>query len=158
MPDLNRTRRLKEALDSFDVASEGIKIINANAKFIIELLQSQLERGVDRYGNKVLLNGSPDYSEITKYYKRKYGVGLGREIRFVTNYMTGAFYAEMYVVTSAKKFEIESAVPYFSNIIARSGPQIMELSQANYNIFAGEILVPQLKISLENHIRSRNVF
>ncbi len=59
--------------------------------------------------------------------------------------MSGAFYASLKTYTKGETFETESNVPYFGDILKRSGSIIMELNKEHLTEFAEEILFPELE-------------
>lgn len=144
MPFINAFNKLT-AVKRFDIIQETIRIINANGFFIAELLRSQLKEGRDADDKPVFAEYGPFYADRTVFEKERHGVGLGKHTEWVTNYMTGAFYASLKVVTSGTTFDITSDVDYFPEILRRSGKRVMELSEKSLRRFEEEILIPQLQ-------------
>lgn len=138
-----------KALRDFDFQAETIKIINENGFFLIALLRTQLAEGKDSQGKQVTVFGRPFYADRTVFNKERHGAGLGKQTDWITNYMSGAFYSQLQVITEGKAFRIDSAVPYFDEILSRSGRTIMELNKKNTQQFTKEILIPQLKARLK---------
>lgn len=135
-------------LQEFSIEAEAMRIINENAEFLVSLLKSQLAKGVDGDGNQVLAKYGDFYADRTVFNKERHGVGLGKETRWVTNYMSGTFYLSIHMVTSGITFTFDSNVPYFVDIALRNSNSLMHLNKANLLRFKNEILVPQLQIRM----------
>ena len=148
---LTEIRKRLDSLSKFDLAQEICDIINANSKFLTDLLRQQLSTGLDADKEPVFLirrgGEFPFYSDRTVFEKTYHGVALGKETDRITFYMTGTFYSSIYVYASGHEFIFDSAVPHYFDIISRnaSGLRIMELSKDNIEIFKREILIPQLQ-------------
>lgn len=134
-----------EVLKSFDIQEHIIDIINQSSNILSDLLAQQLAIGKDGKGQNVTVFTRDYYKDRTIFNKEHFGSGLGRITEYITNYMTGAFYREMFVRTQGTNFYIESRVPYFEKIIAQSGEIIMELNDANLEFFSREIVVPEIQ-------------
>jgi len=133
------------ALQEFDIEEETIDIINKNSEFLSDLLATQLASGKDANNENVTVFGRDYYSDSTVFNKQRHGYGLGKVTDRITNYMSGSFYHGLGVKTSGTRFIFSSNVPYYSDILSRSGDVIMKLSYDNLLIFRNEILVPELK-------------
>ena len=133
-------------LSEFNIAKETVDIINANGKFLSDLLKSQLSKGKDGNNEDVKAKYGTFYADFTISNKEKNGKGLGAVTDYVTNFMTGEFYTDIKVHTEDEEFVFDSSTPYFNSIIARSGDVIMELNKENLKIFSEEILIPQLQL------------
>lgn len=138
------------ALQAFDLAQEQNAIVEQNADKIPDLLARQLATGRDGNNEQVLLNGNAAYSPFTIEIKERFGKGLGAVTDRVTNYMTGAFYQEMKTTIDNDAFETISDVPYFDDIIERSGSVIMELDESSRIEFAESVTLPAIKERLKN--------
>jgi len=137
------------ALQTFDFGRELETIVEQNANKIPDLLAQQLAAGKDGNNEPVTLHGEAQYSPFTIRYKQEVGQGLGAVTDRVTNYMTGAFYQNMNTTVENNAFETISDVPYFDDIIERSGSVIMELDESSRIEFAENITLPAIKESLK---------
>lgn len=137
------------ALKVFDIEKETISIINNNSEYLSFLLKEQLRIGRDGDDKPVTLKRRGGvynfYSDRTVFNKEFNGIGLGKETDVITNYMSGTFYHSIVVRTSGTEFEMFSDVPYFPDILFRSGTKIMELNSKHLQIFAENILITQLR-------------
>ena len=139
------------ALNDFDIAKETCDIINEESEFIQDLLKKQLSEGIDGDGNpKTLIRKGgtfPFYAKSTVNKKLEYGIGYGGYVDRITHQMTGEFYHEIKVHAAGEEFVFDSSVEYFDDIISHSGSgsKIMELTQENLELFANNVLVPQLQ-------------
>ena len=149
----NLAYRLKKLVD-FDFHKETIDIVNKNSYFLVGLLRTQLASGVDGNNEPARALHGPFYSDLTVFNKQRHGVGLGKQTEWVTNYMTGKFYASLKIVSNNKTFKISSDVEYFQDIIFRSGEAIVELNKENIQAFTREILLPQLRQRLSKKLNS----
>jgi len=132
-----------ESISRFDMAKEITDIINSNQEFMTKILKDQLASGKDANNEAVTVFGRDFYSPETLAAKSQIG-GLGGETRWITNYMSGAFYTFLYVRAAGTKFEFHSEVEYYWEIIAQSGRAIMELSPENCMRVRNELIVPEL--------------
>lgn len=146
MPITNAIQTLRSVRD-FDVVTEAMKIINANGYYIASLLREQLALGKDSLGKPVTIFGRDFYRYRTILKKEKFGIGLGKHTEWVTNYMSGRFYNSLKVLAENNTFSITSDVPYFPEILQRSGTVIMELDEKHLTQFSNEILIPQLELA-----------
>lgn len=140
-----------KSLQSFDIVSETIDIINKNSFFISGLLRLQLQEGKDGDGKLVTIFGRDFYKDATVFEKERHGVGFGKFTDWVTNYMSGDFYNSLKVRTDGVTFESYSTVPYFDEILLRSGDVIMELNQEHLLQLSEEIIIPQLQERLRKY-------
>jgi hypothetical protein len=145
----NISNKIKKIVE-FDSRTHTKQIVEANAEFLNDLLRSQLKIGLDGNGNPVTVFGKSNYSERAVNNKLDNGFGLGREVRWITNYMTGEFYQGLSPVTNGSYLTFKSSVVYFHDIIAQSGGVIMKLNDANLRRFKTEILIPELERRLKN--------
>jgi len=137
--------RKLEAIEMFDIESETISIIKEHSYYITGLLRLQLQSGKDANDENVTIFGRDFYSDATIQDKRYNGVGLGKETDFITNYSSGSFYMSLKTVVDGRVFRTESDLPYFSDILKRSGSVIMKLNKKHLQEFSNEILIPELK-------------
>lgn len=133
------------ALQSFDFGQELNNIVEKNADKIPNALTEQLAQGRDGNDEPVLLNGNPEYAPFTIEIKEQVGKGLGAVTDRVTNYMTGAFYQDMKTTVENDAFETTSDVPYFDDIIERSGSVVMELDESSRTEFGQNVTLPAIK-------------
>lgn len=140
------------AIVEFDVVKETIEIIAINADYLSNLLRDQLAVGEDGNGKSVTVFGNTQYQPVTVWNKRQAGVGLGRVTEWITNFMTGDFYAGIHPLTDGKKLIFKSEVPYYEDIITQSGGSIMKLNDFHLNKFKQEILIPEL----DKRLKQRN--
>lgn len=145
----NLAYRLR-AVAKFNFSKEAQDIVRKNDAFLIGLLRIQLQEGKDGNDNPVTVFGRDFYADRTVFNKERHGHGLGKQTGWITNYMTGQFYREMRVVFEGRQFSISSGVPYFREIIGRSGRVIMKLSKKHIQLFTKEILLPELKRRLSS--------
>ena len=136
----------------FDPRQATIDIINENSDFLSDLLRSQLRVGKDGNGNAVTVFLNPNYHPRTVFNKLENGSGLGREVRFITNYTTGDFYESIRPITNGNILTFTSDVPYFLSIIQQSGGIIMKLNTFNLERFKQDILIPKLKFRMAHGV------
>lgn len=141
---LNNLYKLIVSLSNFDIEKEIISIINEKRFYIEGLLRLQLQEGKDYEGKNITIFGKDYYSDSTVFEKERHGVGLGKETRFITNYMKGYFYSMLETKAEGRSFETISKVDYFDDIIRRSGDKIMKLNKEHLLQFSIEILIPEL--------------
>jgi len=143
---LNNLRNRIQKLQKFNLESSVTAIINSNSDYLANLLSLQLAQGKDADNQNVTVFGRDYYSDSTVFEKTRHGSGLGKVTDRITNYMSGAFYIGLKVFATDKKFIFTSNVPYFEDILTRSGThRIIELNEEHLNQFKQEILFPQLK-------------
>lgn len=138
------------ALQAFDFGKELNNIVEQNADKIPDILAQQLAQGKDGNNEPVLLNGNSEYAPFTIEIKERFGKGLGAVTDRVTNYMTGAFYQDMKTTVENDAFETASDVPYFDDIIERSGSIVMELDESSRIEFGQNITLPAIKEVLKS--------
>ena len=130
---------------TFDINKEAMQIIREEHEFLEDLLKRQLAAGKDKNNNNVTINGKDFYSKFTIEIKKEYGFGIGKITDWITNNMTGEFYASIQMKTDKTKFTFDSDVPYYPDIIKRSGSVIMDLNKEHLIMFRNNVLVPELK-------------
>lgn len=133
------------AIDSFDVEKETFGIMLDNEEWLADRLKAQMALGLDGKGRPVTLFGKDYYSKTTIEVKKENAYGLGKRTDIVTNYMFGDFYAEIRLEINGKRFVFNSTVPYYEEILKRSGSSIMHLNRENLINFRNNILLPELK-------------
>lgn len=143
---LNNLFKKIEAIELFDIEKETIDIINKNSFYITAMLRLQLQQGKDSEGNPVTIFGRDYYSDRTVFDKEHGNYpALGKVTEYITNYRTGAFYMSLVTKAEGRIFFTESNVPYFEEILKRSGDVIMKLNKEHLREFSQEILIPELK-------------
>lgn len=149
LTELENTISLIESIDIEVIAQE---IIYELHDVIVSLVKLQMEKGVGGDDNPVRLYGL-GYAPSTIEIKSEFGVGLGAEIRWVTNYMSGEFYNSLFLQQSGENFEILSSSPLYDKIIARSGKQLLQLNTVSRQILQEEYVIPMLQERLNNALR-----
>jgi len=132
-------------LQAFDFGKELTDIVEKNSDKIPDLLAQQLALGKDGNDEPVTLHGDTEYSPFTVRYKQDVGKGLGAVTDRITNYMSGAFYESMNTKVENNAFETVGDVPYFDDIIERSGSVIMELDESSRIEFGEKVTLPGIK-------------
>lgn len=130
----NLLKRIANTED-FDVQRNTLEILQENSELIADMVAQQLALGKDGNDEDVLINGS-GYKPSTIYQKKNFGSGLGAVTDRVTNYSSGAFYQSLILETKGSLFFVESPLPYFGDIIGRSGQIIMELNSEHKEILS----------------------
>lgn len=138
------------ALQAFDFGKELNDIVEKNADKIPDLLAQQLAQGKDGNNEPVTLNGNTEYAPFTIEIKDRFGKGLGAVTDRITNYMTGAFYQDMKTTVENDAFETVSDVPYFDDIIERSGSVVMNLDESSRIEFGQKVTLPGIKEVLKS--------
>lgn len=141
-----------EKIRTFDVVAETMNIIREYSETISDILAMQLSQGKDKNNEPVTIFGRDTYRPFTIEMKERYGTGLGKVVDVITNYMSGAFYLNLFVETEGTNFNVKSDVPYFEKILERSGNKIMELNQEHLELFTTEVLYPNLQKRFAEHL------
>jgi hypothetical protein len=141
---LDGLKELIDNLTAFDFGQEMETIVGEHTEDITELLKVQLAAGKDGNGEPVTLDGNPDYAPFTIEIKEKYGQGLGKVTDRITTYMTGDLYRSLKTKAEGRVFETDANVPYFDDVIDRTGDQIMDLDEDSRLKFAEEITLPAI--------------
>lgn len=155
---LKNFKKKIDYLATFNLEKEIIEIVGQNHNILEDLLRLQLEEGFDADGRVFTLKRkgklSTQYARFTEEHKHQFGVGLGRITDRITFYDTGAFFSEIKFKTYGLQFEAFSSVPYYNDIISKSGSgiRIMELKQEYLEFFRDEVIFPQVKSRFENHM------
>ena len=131
------------SLEEFDVQAEIEDIIERNADVLIGYIRAQLASGTDGNGDPVTVFGNTEYSERALFEKKRADTMLGKFTGWITNFMTGEFYASIQVVPEQDGFFFTSDVPYFEDIIYQSGRKILELNEEHALMFKEQYLDPQ---------------
>lgn len=143
---LDNLRRKLNAIILFDIEKETIDIINKNGYYISALLRLQLQMGKDANDEPVKVFGRDFYSDRTIFDKEHgHYPPLGKQTEWITNYKTGYFYASLRTVAYGRIFKTVSDVPYFDEILRRSGDIIIKLNKEHLAEFSNEILIPKLR-------------
>jgi len=143
---LNNLFRKLNAVQTFDIQSESLKIITEYGYYITALIRLQLQQGKDANDENVKIFGRDFYSDRTIFDKEHGNYPpLGKQTEWITNYKTGAFYASLRTVVHGTTFGQESDVSYFEDIIERSGEVILRLNKEHILEFKEEILIPELR-------------
>lgn len=143
---LSNIKKLLQEAIQFDIEKETADILNQNDEILAQMLRDQLASGMDGNNQPVTIFGKPFYHDWTITHKKRHGKDrLAKETNWITNYMTGRFYRSIQFYAQGKTFEADSDVPYFDQIILRSGKQIMQLNAENLRIFKETILEPELQ-------------
>lgn len=141
----NITRRIN-AIIKFDPISESVDIINKNQYYINALLRIQLQQGKDANNENITIFGKDYYADATIFDKEHGNYpALGKFTEWITNYKTGAFYDSLQTTASGTSFKTFSGVPYFNDILTRSGEVAMKLNKKHLKEFGNEILFPELR-------------
>lgn len=140
-----------ESLMKFDEVKIIDDILTENSDKVKALLLNQLSTGTDGKGNRVTIFGREGYSERTIYRKlNEEGLSpLAREIRFITNYMSGNFYQSIKLKVEGRQFIFTSDLDYYDDIIQRSGDDIMVLDEDNLKNLSQTIVAPELSKRLK---------
>lgn len=143
---LNNLYKKIRAIEMFDIEKETIDIINKNGYYLAALIRLQLQEGKDMFGEPVTIFGRDYYSDRT-IFDKEHGLypPLGKQTEWITNFKNGYFYSSLQVVASGRVFKAISDVPYFEEILKRSGDKIIKLNNAHLNEFRNEILIPELR-------------
>lgn len=120
-------------IESFSFAEEVQKIVYIEDDEVLALVRGQMSIGKDGNGNPIHLErGRTTYKRVTIELKEIYGVGIGKETRWITLYMTGEFYNSLFVEYQKNgEFSILSRDPKSEKIILRSGDDVLKLNQEN---------------------------
>lgn len=143
---LNNFARKIEALESFDILSNVIDIINQNSFYVTALLRLQLQEGRDANDEPVRIFGRDFYSDRTIFDKEHGNYApLGKVTEWITNYKTGDFYSSLETEAFGTVFRTQSDVPYFDEILRRSGDIIIKLNRAHLIELRNEVIIPELR-------------
>lgn len=134
-----------DKLTAFDFGQELQTIVSEHTDDITEFLKVQMAAGKDGNNEPVTLNGNPEYSPFTILDKKLRGHGLGAVTDRITTYMTGDLYRSMKTNTEGSAFFTQSDVPYFDEVIDRTGDQVMELDEDSRRKFGNEITLPAIQ-------------
>lgn len=145
-------RRLKH-LQEMNVSIAYQNALIDHEEQIIELLQQQMIAGVSGDNDSIRLDGLAEYHPSTIRYKLAFGQGLGKIVDRIVLYMFGDFYAQMYTTIKGETFSIKSKVPYYDNIITRTGPNVMKLSPESMETLLNLWINPIIKEVVSEHLR-----
>ena len=139
---LNGIRQLIDNLEAFSFEASLSSIIAENKDLISDRVADQIGRkSLDGDGEMITLDGS-EYSDFTIRYKQEHGKGLGAVTDRVTLYQTGELYRMIETEVTIDDVTTMSNVPYYDELMERTGPQVMKLNETNRLEFAQEIVMP----------------
>lgn len=134
-----------DTLAQFDIELEVMNILRDNYQRLLDMIKTQMLSGKDGYDRDVTIFGKDFYSDSWAWVKERHGVGIGKETDRITNFFQGYFYSYLQLNVEVKEFFFTSDVPYFDEIMLRSGKDILRLNKANLEIVTNEIIVPELQ-------------
>jgi hypothetical protein len=142
-----------EALRSIDFENELEKIIENNSSILVGLQQGQWSQGTDRNDQPTTLDdpmtsgGRRDYYSIFTYnYKKLHGSGLGAITDYVTGFMTGELYRNTTMSMQNKEITFQSSVPYWTDLLERTGEDWPGIDPVNRLQFAQKYVVPGINL------------
>jgi hypothetical protein len=142
----------KNFIDNFsklDLGKEQQRIINNNKDELLRLQLKQFEEGVDSKSEPILLEGK-GYNPWYADKKRKYGIGIGQITDHVTLYLTGDLYRETFIQITNKEFYFTSRVPYFPELMRRTG-DVTGLNLPSRQYFAEKFVLTGIEIVLKSY-------
>jgi hypothetical protein len=134
-----------QALTAFDFMAEQENIVRNNTDAIEKLQIDQWAEGKDRDGNPTSLDGVPAYEPSTIRYKQEHGIGLGAVTDHVTGYQTGALYSGLQVGVDNQELTFQSNVPYFKDLVERTGDIWLGLDKENRETFGQNVIINAIK-------------
>lgn len=137
------------SLGAFDAEAELKQIVQDNVLAIRQYILQQLAAGKDGNDEPNKIFDRTEYAPLTIKYKKEKGSGLGAVTDYVTNYMTGAFYASIKINVEGNIFEADSDVPYFGDIRLYSSAALLEINKENRLEFAETITLPEFAAALK---------
>ena len=146
---LTGLQQLANALDAFDTNAVIENIISDNSDALVELLKQQLGAGTDANKQPITFLGNTLYKAATIKYKQKHGVGLGAETEHITLYMSGNLYQDLSASLYNKAYSFKSSVPYFEDVIMKTGDTVTGLSEDSRKQFYNNILLPAFRAEWE---------
>lgn len=144
----NKIKKVQEV----DIPVAYQNAIIDNEEVIKELLREQLASGISGSGDPIMLYDEPGYHPFTIKYKKIYGSGLGAITDHITLYMFGSFYGRLFMTIKGSEFNIKSDVPYFGDIIRKSGSDVMKLNATSMDILLRYHVNPQVEKELEKYL------
>jgi len=139
---LDQLQQFISDLDAFDFEASMSGVILDNKDIISDMVAAQLgSTSLDGNNNPVLLDGS-GYADSTIRYKQEHGQGLGAITDRVTLYQTGELYKMIDTEVVVDEVQTMSDVPYYDELMQRTGEDVMKLNETNRIDFATEILMP----------------
>lgn len=148
---LDIERRRKHLLE-MDVSIAYQNALIDNEEAILDLLRTQMSQGLSGNDGPIMLYDETSYQPFTVRYKKAFGFGLGAVTDRITLYMTGEFYARMFMTIKGESFTIKSNVPYFDDIINMTGPEVMSLNSENYETLVNLWINPEIKKVVQEHL------
>lgn len=147
---LDQLQQFINSLDAFDFESSLSSVIVTNKDVISDKVAEQLgSTSLDGDGNQVLLDGG-GYADATIRYKQDFGQGLGAITDRVTLYQTGELYRMINTEVVVDEVNTMSNVPYYDELMQRTGEQVMKLNESNRLEFAQEYVMPAFAEDLMN--------
>jgi hypothetical protein len=137
------TAQFKQFIDNlaaFNFGNAQDSAIQANTEALAQFQAEQFAQGKDKNNEPITLNGN-GYNPFYADKKRKYGEGLGRVTDRVTLFLTGELYHELFASMKGKKVMFSSRVPYYKELISRTG-DVTGLNTENAKDFAFEFVLP----------------
>jgi hypothetical protein len=141
LTDLELRMKKLEELD-IPIAIQNALIDNERA--IIEFIWEQMDEGISGTGEPITLDGYPEYYPGYAAFKRRM---TGQRTDIINLHLYGDFYASMYTVVTSKgdSFRVEATVPYYDDIIARTGGEVMQLTPGNMESFVDLFITPVIE-------------
>ena len=146
---LTGLQQLANALEAFNTNAVIEKIIHDNSEALVDLLKQQLASGTDSNKQAIAYEGNNLYKPYTIRYKQKYGAGLGAVTDHFTLYMSGNLYNQLFASVQGGTYSIESKVPYFDDVIMKTGDSVTGLSEESRKQFYETILLPAFRAEWE---------
>ncbi len=139
---LNGLKKIMEDLEAFNFEVSLSSIIAENKDLISDKVADQIGRtGLDGNGDRITLDGG-EYTDFTVRYKQEHGKGLGAVTDRVTLYQTGELYRMIETEVTIDEVTTLSNVPYYDELMERTGEQVMKLNESSRLEFAQEIVIP----------------
>lgn len=121
-----------EQLQNFSFVEEVRKLVYVEDEEILNLLRGQLSIGKTGSDSPITWKGNEEYRPATIRVKERFGVGLGEETRWITLYMTGAFYASLYIIYNENGgFSVSSDDWKYEKIVANTTEDTLLLNKIN---------------------------
>jgi len=135
-------------LQAFDPHAELLNIVSSNTEVLADYIRDQLSQGLDGNDQPNTIFGKEEYANATVFIKLSEGSGLGAVVDYITNYMTGDFYASLKVNVEGDLFDADSDVPYFGDIRLYSSEALLKVNAEHRLQFAKEYVIPGMAVVL----------